>query len=413
MTDQDTIDSFDRKANEITPSSDTESPNESAEEPSKFNHEKSQDYEIETKAESSSLTKSEDILPSSLDQDDDDDVEYDVDPDKFDIGCELAREYLAYRRTTSVTAKTLAENSVSTYESILREYCNFVAHFDHTVVDAPDSAINEYIKFSINLGRAASTVIGRVSILRGFYSYLNKGVRSDVDPTISVATFDQIEREAIKEATKETMTRDSLDYDEVENLFDNFNSDRDRLMCLVSVETGFRNSDICGILREDIDFDKQELTARAPKYGDPYTVPISDELALELAIYWHHKRESYNPSADNNYVFPSSKGGKISKSRFCDIVREAAKEAGIQYELGTTSYESQFLKQEKVDRTWHAVTPHTLRHTFITLLEEEGVKLEYRQLLANHESPKTTQRYSHGSKQTILKEAVDRLNFVY
>lgn len=184
-------------------------------------------------------------------------------------------------------------------------------------------------------------------------------------------------------------------------------------MTIVGAETGFRNSDIRGIRLRDIDFDVPEVYAHDPKYSKPYTVPISEELALELEIWVETGRKAKFGHLDSEYLFPSERGPKIeSGNNLTYIVREAAKEAGIQGVLGTTQYESEYLKEPKVDRTWHQVIPHILRHSFITILEKEGVSLEYRRLLANHSSTETTLDYSHGKKE-VLKEAQRRVNLHY
>jgi hypothetical protein len=93
-------------------------------------------------------------------------------------------------------------------------------------------------------------------------------------------------------------------------------------------------------------------------------------------------------------------------------VDELIDKAGIQDVLGTTEVETEFLRSDKVEMTWHAVVPHVLRHTFITLLQKEGVSLEYRQLLANHSDPQTTQRYS-GASHEKLPDVLSKLDLDY
>jgi site-specific recombinase XerC len=59
-------------------------------------------------------------------------------------------------------------------------------------------------------------------------------------------------------------------------------------------------------------------------------------------------------------------------------------------------------KQAGIDRK---VTPHAFRHSFATHLVDEGVDIRLIQEMLGHESPATTQRYTHVS-QARLHEVV-------
>jgi len=104
-------------------------------------------------------------------------------------------------------------------------------------------------------------------------------------------------------------------------------------------------------------------------------------------------------------VFPSRRGEKLSSNgSLNEIVKDAAERADIQDVIGRsrlTSTEQDVLHTEKEYREWHRVTVHTLRHSFITLLEDAGVSLPYRQLVANHTNPDVTLRYSSGASNVF------------
>lgn len=80
-------------------------------------------------------------------------------------------------------------------------------------------------------------------------------------------------------------------------------------------------------------------------------------------------------------IFEGQNGGKYSSTSVANILKKAALKAGIR----------------------KTVTPHMLRHSFATHLIEQGTDLRYIQELLGHESYKTTEIYTHVSKNAIDK----------
>jgi len=84
-------------------------------------------------------------------------------------------------------------------------------------------------------------------------------------------------------------------------------------------------------------------------------------------------REYYKKHKPSYWLFEGAAGGKYSATSVQKIFQKAVKESGC--------------------NAW--ATPHTLRHSFATHLMQAGTNLRYIQSALGHESPKTTEIYTH------------------
>jgi site-specific recombinase XerD len=156
---------------------------------------------------------------------------------------------------------------------------------------------------------------------------------------------------------------------------------RDHTLLLVAVKTGLRNSEITSVRHEDVEFGSGAYIRCQGKGRklrctplEPDSVPVLKEWVLE---------QKGNPE---DYVFPSSRGGRLSADALQRLViRHAA----------SASQVCPSLKGKPV-------TPHTLRHTAAMNLLRRGVDLTVIALWLGHESSETTEVYMHADMR--LKE---------
>lgn len=307
-----------------------------------------------------------------------------------------AQEYLA--RNEGIT---LSSSTVVSYDSQLTEYVSFLHERGASVLTAEFTDVLDYVEACVRQGNREGTISGKISTVGELYRYIR--LRTDAGDELSLDPLRFREINLKRYNTPEAVEREALSREEIRRLFDAFNSYRNRLMAIVGVETGIRNSDLRNLRIEDVHEDT--IHVHDPKNSKPYDVPISEELVFELDFWLQHHRKGFAASTDSEYVFPSQHGEKLeTNASLNSIVKQAAERAGIQATIGRsrlTTGQKDAWETEKEYREWHRVTVHTLRHSYLTLLKEAGVSLPYRQLVANHTSANTTRGYTHGNDEVF------------
>lgn len=307
---------------------------------------------------------------------------------------EFSREYLNRRAVLRFAPSTL-----ETYDSHLVGYEQFLADRDTAVLTAEFVDVLEFVEHCVYRRNRESTIRGKLTTVQELYYFIR--LRTDSGEDLCFDPLRLREIDVGRYRTPEPIQREALSRTEIRELFDAFDSYRNRLMAVVAIETGLRNSDLRDLKLADLDLDNLEIHVRNPKGSNSYDIPISADLGFELSFWNRHHRGGFDGVGDSEYVFLSQYGGKLeTNGSFARIVREAAERAGIQGVIGQSQVnrdQSGNSVGEEQYREWHRVTPHTLRHSYITLLNEAGVELPYRQLVANHRSPITTRGYTHGN----------------
>ena len=137
---------------------------------------------------------------------------------------------------------------------------------------------------------------------------------------------------------------------------------------------GLRLSELLHLKLHDIDSERMVIHIRNSKGNKDRVIMLSSSLLEDLRRYF----KMYYPKV---YLFEGQGGGMYSAKSVQNVVKMAAKKAGIQ-------------KQ---------VTPHVLRHSFATHLIENGTDIRYIQKLLGHSSIKTTEIYTHVTDAAKLK----------
>ncbi len=154
-----------------------------------------------------------------------------------------------------------------------------------------------------------------------------------------------------------------------------------RLLALIELlyGSGLRATELVSLPLSAVPRDAPLLTVTG-KGGQARMVPVGDRAGHALRA-WLRVRPG-----GGRHVFPSPRGGHLSRVRLFQLLRELALRAGIDPQ---------------------AISPHVLRHAFATHLLEGGADLRVLQTLLGHADIATTQIYTHvdGARLVALVNA--------
>lgn len=147
---------------------------------------------------------------------------------------------------------------------------------------------------------------------------------------------------------------------------------RARIAIDMGLLLGFRRASVIGADVADLSRDRGHRTLTyTTKGGRRRTTPLPPDLAYQI--------DEYLDGRQTGPLLITSGGRRVDGSTLFREVRRAAELAGLEDPA--------------------TVTPHSLRHTFITLGLEAGVKLEVMQDAAGHADPRQTRVYDHARRR--------------
>ena len=172
-----------------------------------------------------------------------------------------------------------------------------------------------------------------------------------------------------------------LNIQEIKTLIENTKNIKHRLIIKLLYGCGLRVSEIVNLEKRDINFQDKLIHIRLSKGKKDRFVKIPDSIQEEL--------KNYISLLDSEIIFPSNRGGKLTKKTISKIVENSSKKSRIK----------------------KRVYPHLLRHSFATHLLEQGTDLRIIQKILGHSNIKTTQMYTQISQQSIknIRSPLDSL----
>ncbi len=220
----------------------------------------------------------------------------------------------------------------------------------------------------------------------------------------SVLKDDTVHKEPLTAIQEESL----LAFMEEDRIYSKYRDD-----IIILLETGLRISELCGLTKDDIDFDtgiisvnhqiqyyaKQGYKVEKPKTENGIRqIPISAKArsALQRVVNKQPKAPVIEIDGYKNFLFTRENGYPKRAATYKDIFSHLIK------------------KYNKKDRTPLPIilTPHTLRHTFCTNMANAGMNPKTLQYLMGHASITMTLNYYAHVTSDSAKAEMQRLNLI-
>ncbi|MFK8039449.1 MAG: site-specific tyrosine recombinase/integron integrase [Crocinitomicaceae bacterium] len=277
----------------------------------------------------------------------------------------LKNDHIPKAYVQKLLLKKYAKSTVRTYISLFTKYVIF--HNGQCIDDLNELDIKNYLEKLVEQGQSGSTLNQTVNAIKFYYEVVLEMPNRFYD---------------IERPFKESTLPKVLNKKEVASILSVITNLKHHCVVSLLYSAGLRRAELLNLKLADIDGENNTVTIRNGKGRKDRITIVSASLVKQLRVYFKACRPK-------EYLFEGEKGGQYSATSVSQIIKRAAKKAGVTKK----------------------VSPHMLRHSFATHLLEDGTDLRQIQLLLGHSSTKTTEIYTHVTKShlKVVKNPLDSL----
>lgn len=266
--------------------------------------------------------------------------------------------------------RSLSPHTVAAYR---RDLAQYLAYLDHA--HPSRTRVEAFVRTLSARGLAPASIARKLAAVRGFHAFLvGEGLAID-DPTQTVDSprrpsplpkaLTIEEAIALVEAPDRTTVKGRRDAAILEFLYG----------------TGARVAEAVGLNLDALDLVERTVLLTG-KGGRQRLVPLGSAARSALEAWLPDRLKVRRPGRDDGAVFLNIRGRRLTRQAVFDLVRAAARRAGIPPTL---------------------VSPHVLRHSAATHMVEGGADLRTVQEMLGHATISTTQVYTRVSSQHLLE----------
>ena len=227
------------------------------------------------------------------------------------------------------------------------------------------AVLREYVGWLAHRGCSASTIRRRISGVSSLWRWLTSTEHETANPCAGLM-LPRKQRWSPAVLTLEEARRllaASEEHDHPAMAFRNRAAISTLLFC------GLRRGELLDLTTSDVDHCGRWVRVRRGKGGKGRSVPLVAEAA-EAVSDWLE----FRPEVEHDFLFTGRRGARLGKNGIARMFRRVARHAGVLRE---------------------GVSLHTLRHTFASLLLQQGCDLVSIKEMLGHADLSTTGAYLH------------------
>lgn len=276
-------------------------------------------------------------------------------------GKEIIYEFLDYISYE----KKYSDNTEKNYELDLFKYFEYLDKNNLNYLTVKYKDVSNFTLFLAKQNYKSTTINRIDSSIRSFYNYLELEEKINGNPFKAASNLKVPKR-----------LPNYFKYDEYLTMISVIDKDdykyRNKLILEMLFATGLRVSELSNIKIKNIDFSEREIKIMGKGSKERF-VFYNKECAIVLDSYLKECRSKLLNSKDSEYLFINHLGDKLTDRGIRLIIDKIVKKSCIKSK----------------------VSPHTFRHTFATMLLNEGCNIKSVQELLGHSSLGTTGIYTH------------------
>ena len=252
-------------------------------------------------------------------------------------------------------------NTRLAYHQDLRQFASWCHNQDLGLLAVRRIHIELFARWLEHQGAARATIGRRLSTVAGFYRYCVEEELVTHNPAANVR----------RPRLRQESTMSGLDRNELGAFLvqAGLSGTRDHALACLLALNGLRVSEALDADVDDLGLERGHHTLRVSrKGGKTVVIPLAPRTARTVYLAVGERNEGP--------IFTTDTGERMNRHQAARVVRRLAKRAGIDKK----------------------VSPHSLRHSFITAALDAGVALRDVQEAASHADPRTTMRYDRARR---------------